>query len=147
MKKNLKPFRKKIRKPKPTYQEYLKMPHWVQTRNRILQRDNHTCRVCQCKENLHVHHLFYMSGYKPPWSYNDLVFITLCSDCHKKWHEEHELIILSKRKYNELVHSKDKNWAIWYMLRTNEKKAKREIPISLDRNNEKFDKIFNKIIQ
>jgi len=72
------------------YEEQLKDPRWKLKRKVILERDEHRCMVCGSKRWLNVHHTYYSGGYMA-WEYPDDSLMTLCRDCHKKWHEEHEI--------------------------------------------------------
>ena len=70
------------------YSEQLRDPRWQRRRLEIMQRDNFTCQICgSTSKTLNVHHHVYHYGYMP-WEYADNELITLCSDCHKKLHED-----------------------------------------------------------
>ena len=70
------------------YSEYLKSPHWLEVRARILKRDNYRCVACPASQQLHVHHMTYQHlGMEKEYE-----LITLCADCHK---------ILHKRAYRK----------------------------------------------
>lgn len=43
-------------------------------------------------KNLNIHHKFYFRN-KKPWEYNDDALITLCEDCHHKWHQQNHVPI------------------------------------------------------
>lgn len=78
-----------------TYAEKLKDPRWQKRRLEILELDHHSCRNCNFKENLQVHHRAYLVGAQP-WDYPEELLITLCAKCHHE--EEHfkaEIINLS----------------------------------------------------
>lgn len=64
---------------------------WFKKRGIILRRDNYKCTVCSSDKNLRVHHTFYYKNYVAPWEYPNNSLLTLCEDCHKKWHEQHEI--------------------------------------------------------
>ncbi len=68
------------------YKQQLKDPRWFKVKKRVFRRDNYTCRVCGEKYFLNVHHLFYAKGRKA-WDYPIDALITLCNECHNKWHE------------------------------------------------------------
>jgi 5-methylcytosine-specific restriction endonuclease McrA len=69
-----------------TYEEQLRRPEWVIKKNKILERDNHTCQICKNRINLlEVHHIRYDRRLKA-WEYPDSILITLCYECHKKVH-------------------------------------------------------------
>lgn len=71
---------------------------WKRKRLRIIRRDNGQCTVCGSKEKLCVHHTYYYDDNRPPWDYSDESLITLCEDCHNKWHREHNSILLDPTK-------------------------------------------------
>ena len=60
-------------------------------KKRVRERDNFTCQCCgyrnteKVNHGLEVHHIF---GYKDHLDYRteDSNCITLCNDCHKKYH-------------------------------------------------------------
>jgi hypothetical protein len=64
------------------YQEYLESDWWKERRLRTLKLDRYRCRLCGSAENLNVHHRSYENlGAEP-----DCDVITLCRDCHAKFH-------------------------------------------------------------
>lgn len=71
-----------------TYQQLLQKPAWQRKKNKILERDNYSCRFCGNEhETLHAHHIQYLQKNGQliaPWEYPDLFLITLCSTCHEK---------------------------------------------------------------
>jgi hypothetical protein len=70
-----------------TYAEKLRSPEWQKKRLEILQRDNFTCQNCgDTKKTLEVHHRHYVRG-AAPWMYVEGALVTLCEDCHARWHE------------------------------------------------------------
>lgn len=76
------------------YLNKLQDKRWQEKRQRILERDKHTCRKCQTSGiELHVHHLFYIECTEP-WDYEDYLLITLCKECHEKRHHIHKQIEL-----------------------------------------------------
>jgi 5-methylcytosine-specific restriction endonuclease McrA len=65
------------------YSDKLQDSRWISKRDRILIRDNQTCRGCrQVGLYLQVHHTMYLEG-KEPWDYPDSILVSLCSSCHK----------------------------------------------------------------
>ena len=82
---NLKEWKKEVVAPTRNSPEYKKM------KKRVRQRDGNTCQCCgyysnkKTHHNLEVHHIY---GYKDHLDYRteDSNCITLCSDCHKKYH-------------------------------------------------------------
>ena len=82
---------------KEEYRKALKSPKWVVKRKAILKRDNYTCVKCDCKNNLQVHHKYYIKG-KMPWEVPDDCLVTLCSVCHSKEHENKKISDFIKEK-------------------------------------------------
>lgn len=72
---------------KKEYRLLLKDPRWQAKRLEILDRDNNTCSVCGCDDNLQVHHRVYEDI--APWEYKDEDLVTMCDGCHKDQHREH----------------------------------------------------------
>ena len=58
-------------------------PRWTAKRQRILDRDNHTCKMCGDTNNLQVHHGYYEPD-RRAWTYPDHSLWTLCDSCHEK---------------------------------------------------------------
>lgn len=66
------------------YAEYLKSDHWQSVRKQALERSNLRCQLCNAgNRQLHVHHRTYERRGEELW--NDV--ITLCKDCHEKFHD------------------------------------------------------------
>lgn len=66
-----------------TYSQKLRDPRWQKKRLQILQRDGWRCKACgSSSKNLQVHHLYYAK--LDPWEYPDIVYQTLCEDCHNE---------------------------------------------------------------
>lgn len=78
---------------KSVYDYLLHSPQWLSCRKRILKRDNHKCQWCKTGDNLQIHHKYYCKlpnkHLVNPWEYKDDCFMTLCKDCHDKWHKNH----------------------------------------------------------
>lgn len=73
-----------IKIPREIYLTYIKSDKWKRKKAKVLDRDNHKCRVCG-KGNclLHVHHMTYDNFENEPLT--DLV--TLCPECHNIVHD------------------------------------------------------------
>ena len=71
---------------KEEYAKLLKDPRWRDKRLEILERDDNKCTECGSNYRLHVHHKIYEDI--NPWEYNNEDLITLCSNCHKQYHEQ-----------------------------------------------------------
>lgn len=102
-----------------TYTELLQQKEWWSKCNQILSRDRFTCRDCRNigfhnggsfikKYNasdlplngLNIHHTYYIKGYMP-WEYDSGALVTLCTNCHKKRHQNssvpyynHEMMLI-----------------------------------------------------
>ncbi len=72
---------------KEDYREALKLPQWIAKRDSIKKRDGYKCTKCPCKDNLEVHHTYYLKD-KMPWQVPDDCLITLCRSCHQKEHDK-----------------------------------------------------------
>lgn len=81
------------------YQKQLDNPRWIAKRDEILKRDKYTCTCCGSKENLIIHHTYYIEKKTLPWDYPNKSLLTLCKKCHNEYHYTHELTILKKHKY------------------------------------------------
>lgn len=65
-----------------TYAEKLRDPRWQKKRLEIMQRDGWKCCCCgSADKNLQVHHLVYRKI--DPWAYADVLYQTLCEECHE----------------------------------------------------------------
>ena len=72
---------------KEEYYLYLHSEQWREIRNKVIARDNCTCRICgggAFGADANVHHLTYRNIGNE--DLKDLV--TLCPDCHTKIHKE-----------------------------------------------------------
>jgi hypothetical protein len=91
---------------KEEYQEQLLDDRWSKKRHKILARDKGKCVICQSKERLEVHHLYYVEGHRA-WEYPNDALVLWCNDCHKEWHDTHQIIvrqnIFSKGKRRKYV--------------------------------------------
>lgn len=82
---------------KTLYQEYLKTPHWRQTRSTAIARAQGKCQQCGKSGKLEVHHLTYERLFHE--APEDL--IALCPACHGKRHGyfgENDMIDLNSAK-------------------------------------------------
>jgi 5-methylcytosine-specific restriction endonuclease McrA len=72
-----------VRSSKKTYSD---IPGWSVIRDRILNRDNFSCRICGRDGGevmLHVHHIDWIREHN-----DDINLVTLCLNCHKQVHNE-----------------------------------------------------------
>lgn len=75
-----------------TYQQQLRDVRWMVRRNEILERDDYCCQDCLRGKNrlsnhirLQVHHREYFDGLMA-WEYADEYLVTLCDQCHARFH-------------------------------------------------------------
>jgi len=63
------------------YYEYLRSPEWKRKRDRVHERDNHTCQICGHRSE-DTHHLTYEHVY------DEFLFelVSLCHSCHQKYY-------------------------------------------------------------
>lgn len=82
------------------YNELLKDPRWQRKRLEAMPADRFTCQICfRTGKTLNVHHKKYIPG-TMPWEYDTRDLITLCEDCHAKYHRETKKIkIISETLY------------------------------------------------
>lgn len=80
---------------KTEYQKYCASDEWKVIRDRVLERDSHTCQDCG-KRAITVHHLSYrpevMAGE------DDSQLVSLCVPCHESRHPEHRKRRKRKRR-------------------------------------------------
>lgn len=79
-----------------TYGALLFDEKWKVKRAQIIERDDNACVICQCSENLQVHHRQYhfikaLGKFKAPWDYEDHLLITLCERCHARGHNKYKV--------------------------------------------------------
>ncbi len=77
-----------------------KHPRWIRKRNIILKRDGYKCTVCGDKNNLQVHHTYYIRDLVP-WSYPNKSLLTLCEPCHHEYHVRNEVVFKKPHKSNK----------------------------------------------
>lgn len=99
---NFDPIKQKVKNT--IYDNLLQTDDWKIKRDKILDRDNHTCRYCGRHDGiLQVHHKYYNvypNGTRPkPWDYPDDALITLCDECHKRVHQKTKIKTYYRKKY------------------------------------------------
>lgn len=65
------------------YKQYIQSEEWQEKRAQRLEFANHRCELCNCPDNLHVHHRSYDNLGDEP--IGDLV--VLCEECHDVFHD------------------------------------------------------------
>jgi len=64
-----------------TYDDYIASPMWQRLRAEALERDGHSCRLCDSSVALEVHHRRYPTQGR--WDLDSTEHLTtLCADCH-----------------------------------------------------------------
>lgn len=98
-----------------SYNDLLLSRKWKKKSYEIMKRDHFQCTACGSKKGIQVHHTFYYDNFMAPWLYPDKSLITVCGDCHKKYHEfkEHEIrhfVEQPKKKHKKCIkkHNQDK---------------------------------------
>ena len=77
-----------------TYAEQLKHPNWQRKRLEVLGAADFKCSCCgDSNSMLNVHHKQYIKGRKA-WEYEVNELQALCDSCHRKEHENMDLINL-----------------------------------------------------
>lgn len=75
------------------YAELLRDPRWQRRRLEVLKQADFKCQECGDESTeLHVHHHYYISGWKP-WDYPDTLLTVLCKDCHKAVEIDKEVLL------------------------------------------------------
>lgn len=65
------------------HNEYLNSEEWKRKRIKILERDKHLCQGCLSRQATEVHHITY-KNWKKEFAFE---LLSLCSPCHKRYHE------------------------------------------------------------
>jgi Zn finger protein HypA/HybF involved in hydrogenase expression len=74
-------------KKQSNYSEQVKSPLWQKKRLEVLNLRGFKCEICgNEKDQLHVHHRFYIKGRKIHEYDNDVLQV-LCEKCHESEHE------------------------------------------------------------
>lgn len=88
---------------KSYYDYLLHTNEWYNKRNKILNRDNYRCRWCGSIHDLQVHHKYYNKypneKMADPWDYPDNALITLCDNCHIKYHNKYKVKTYYRKFY------------------------------------------------
>ena len=87
------------------YEEYLQTDRWRQLRLQCFARDDYTCQFCHQKlpaERLNAHHTSYdhMASEDEQAELFDL--ITLCRECHQRWHDNMDHAISLHKQYSKI---------------------------------------------
>lgn len=106
------------------YKDKLKDPRWISRKRDILIRDKYTCRLCGSHgkdgNELHVHHLFYITGHEP-WNYGDRCLVTLCDRCHQSVHRNNIKLRLRQSVISDkyLCEEADVDWTVPHIYEDN----------------------------
>jgi len=66
------------------YKKYLATSHWIRFKQATLLNANYSCKLCNSKDDLNVHHNNYDN--RGCETFNDV--IVLCRSCHSKFHDK-----------------------------------------------------------
>jgi len=66
------------------YEKYLATSHWIRFRKASILNANFSCKLCNSKDDLNVHHNNYDN--RGCETFNDV--IVLCRSCHSKFHDK-----------------------------------------------------------
>ncbi len=100
------------------YSNYLKSSHWIGTREKRIDIDNHRCYLCGKKRHLNVHHISYKNlGHEDV--NKDLV--TLCRECHKMLHNIQDA---TQEQYDRYVNAENSKKKSLYLSRLNNRVEK-----------------------
>lgn len=92
--------------PNKTDEERIKSRYngkYVNMMRHVMKRDNYKCVICESKSNLNVHHLNSYADF-PNERYDDSNCVTLCEDCHKKFHFIYGKKHNTKEQFEEWSH-------------------------------------------
>lgn len=66
------------------YKDFLQTPYWKAISEKVRQKANFKCQICNSSKNLNVHHRSYQHHGNELYHLEDLICI--CKDCHEKHH-------------------------------------------------------------
>lgn len=67
-----------------SWREQMNDQRWIEKSEKIKQRDEYKCLVCNSNEHyIEVHHLYYMPGMLA-WEYDDESLVTICRKHHEQ---------------------------------------------------------------
>ena len=81
-----------------SYLDDLKDRRWAKKRSKVFKRDGFRCTCCGNEGDICAHHTFYYTIHVKPWEYPEDSLITLCGECHRHYHETHEITIKDNPK-------------------------------------------------
>lgn len=70
-------------KPDKAPHRFYSSKKWQETREEVLERDNHECQACGRGDELHVHHIIPISAGGE--RFDPVNLVTLCNPHHKEW--------------------------------------------------------------
>ena len=133
------------------YQKKLLDPRWQKKRLEIFNRDNFTCRNCDCStDTLHVHHISYQKK-KNPWEVNNDCLITTCYLCHDLLEQFKPLLDINLIKTIRRIMSDNSIHFYCYIIYLSGEKeimifrVENNIPISITAVKEFHIKVFSEI--
>jgi len=87
------------------YSEQLQDRRWKEKAQRVKVRDAFKCVLCDSKKQLNVHHKRYAKK-GMAWDVEDSDLITLCRDCHSKYHGHYKVNNAEERKSKRVERSR-----------------------------------------
>ncbi len=80
-----------------------KCPKYIKRRNKVFAKDNYTCQCCgTVRIKIQAHHVFSFHSHKH-LRYITTNGITLCENCHKKFHKEYKYTNNTKKQLNKFL--------------------------------------------
>jgi 5-methylcytosine-specific restriction endonuclease McrA len=87
---------------KEKYADFLQSDKWKSIRKNKFNKSKKRCAICQSKDELHTHHLFYRDNWAETKS-GDLRM--LCATCHNMVHEAIKIKLLASKPRNMKSHT------------------------------------------
>lgn len=86
-------------------QDWRHSSEWNQIKEGVRDRDDRMCQICDCQDDLHVHHIIPVSEGGRKLDPQNLM--TLCGDCHREVHSEYYNSDVSIKSQNQWVAEKE----------------------------------------
>ena len=109
---------------KKEYKALLLDSKWKIKRMIILKRDNFCCVKCESKQELQIHHKYYIKD-RLPWQYSNSALITLCKNCHQKEHDQNKIEVKKKESNKPNIKTESKKANVNPVILANQKRKAR----------------------
>lgn len=109
---------------KKEYKTLLLDSKWKIKRMVILKRDNFCCVKCTSKQELQIHHKYYIKD-RLPWQYSNSALITLCKVCHQKEHDQNKIEVKKKQSNKPNIKAESKKANVNPVILANQKRKAR----------------------